>query len=151
MRRDPEPIGLFVTKSARILSRAFDEALAAEGGTLPSWLVLASLAGGLHRSQRSIAADLGIDGATVTHHLNRMEADGLVSRQRAPHDKRTQQVELTPAGLEQFGALLKTVIGFDAQLREGFTEAELATLRQLLGRLADNVASATPTTEGTPS
>ena len=73
-----EPIGLFVTRRARALSRAFDAVLADAGGSLATWLVLASLKGGLHQSQREIADELGIEGATLTHHLNRMEAAGLV-------------------------------------------------------------------------
>ena len=139
-----EPIGLFVTRAARQVGRAFDEALATEGGSLPTWLVLASLAGGLRRSQRSIAADLGIDGATLTHHLGRLEQSGLVSRRRAPEDRRTQQVELTEDGTARFRALLGSVVDFDRQLRTGLDDEELATLRELLGRLAANVAPPPP-------
>ena len=135
-----EPIGLFVTRTAKTLSRAFDEALAGEGGNLATWLVLASLAGGLHRTQRSIAADLRIEGATLTHHLGRMEASGLVRRDRDPEDRRAQQVELTPAGRAEFHTMLGVVQPFDKRLREGFTAAELHSLRDLLQRLADNAA-----------
>lgn len=139
-----DPIGLFVTRSAKTISRAFDEALAVQGGTLPSWLVLAAVAGGLRDSQRTIAADLGIEGATLTHHLSRMERDGLVRRDRDPQDRRALMVELTDEGRARFGSLLTTVVAFDEQLRAGFTDAELATLRDLLGRLADNVDRGDP-------
>jgi hypothetical protein len=37
------PIGLDLTRVARVVSRAFDDALAAAGGSLPVWLVLISL------------------------------------------------------------------------------------------------------------
>jgi MarR family transcriptional regulator for hemolysin len=139
MGPEPTPIGLFVTRSARTISKAFDEALAAPGGTLAGWLVLAAVAGGLADSQRAIAADLGIEGATLTHHLSRMERDGLVRRERDENDRRALRVELTDAGRDRFAALLSTVQAFDQRLRAGFTTAELATLRDLLGRLADNV------------
>jgi len=39
-----------------------------------------------------------------------------------------------------FGSLLGTVTTFDRQLRDGFSESELATLRDLLARLRANVA-----------
>jgi MarR family transcriptional regulator for hemolysin len=139
MKPSIDPIGLFVTRSAKAVSRAFDDALADQGGTLPTWLVMAAVAGGLRDSQRTIAADLGIEGATLTHHLRRMEADGLVRRERDPQDKRAQLVELTDEGRHRFGSLLATVQDFDRQLRTGFTDAELATLRELLGRLVENV------------
>jgi MarR family transcriptional regulator for hemolysin len=135
-----EPIGLFVTRGARSLSRSFDAALEAHQSNLASWLVLASLAGGLRRTQRSVADDLGIEGATLTYHLQRMESAGLVRRERDPDDRRAQQVELTDDGRATFFALLATVHDFDRQLRAGFTDRELATLRRLLGRLVDNAA-----------
>lgn len=136
-----EPIGLFVTRMAKLLSRAFDGALAGQGGSLASWLVLASLAGGLPATQRALAADLGIEAATLTHHLGRMEAAGLVRRERPAANRRVQQVELTDEGRTAFGALLVTVQDFDRRLRAGFTDDELATLRTLLQGLVDNVAA----------
>ena len=132
---------MFVTRTARTLGRSFDSALAEQGGSLPSWLVLASLAGGLHNSQRSIAAAVGVEGPTLTHHLNRMEETGLVTRKRDPKNRRAHQVELTAEGRDAFSDLLGAVQAFDRQLTSGFTEQELATLRELLQRLTDNAAS----------
>ncbi len=160
MEHGTDPIGLFVARSAKSISKAFDEALAARGGTLPTWLVLAAVAGGMRDSQRTIAADLGIEGATLTHHLSRMERDRLVRRERDPQDRRAVQVELTDGGRDRFGSLLTTVLAFDQQLRAGFSDAELETLRDLLGRLADNVRgdgtavpreAASSTEEGVPT
>jgi MarR family transcriptional regulator for hemolysin len=141
VRPNEEPIGLFVTRTAKSLSRAFDAALSERGGSLPTWLVLASLQGGLHGSQRSIAAAVGVEGPTLTHHLGRMEADGLVERRRDPDNRRTHQVELTPAGRARFQTLLGAVREFDAQLTQGLSAGELATLRTLLRRLAANAGA----------
>lgn len=151
MQPQDEPIGLFVTRTAKALSRAFDAALAEQGGSLASWLVLASLAGGLHQSQRSIAADVGVEGPTLTHHLNRMEAAGLVTRERDPQNRRAHQVGLTAEGHEEFHALLGAVQAFDRRLRANLTAAELATLRRLLQRLGDNVAAGVPAAATTAS
>jgi MarR family transcriptional regulator, transcriptional regulator for hemolysin len=136
-----EPIGLFVARMAKILNRSFDAALADRGGSLASWLVLTSLVGGMHRSQRSIAAEVGVEGPTLTHHLNRMEIDGLVTRQRDPQNRRAHQVELTDQGHAAFRSLLGAVQVFDQRLRADFTDAELLALRQLLGRLAVNATA----------
>ena len=133
-----EPIGLFVTRTAKALSRAFDDALAEAGGSLPAWLVLTSLAWGQHRSQRAIAAEVGVEGATLTHHLNRMEAAGLVTRERDPENRRAHHVALTDAGQAEMASMLGAVQAFDRRLRTTFTTDELATLRALLQRLADN-------------
>ena len=133
-----EPIGLALSRTAKAVTRAFDAELGASGGSLAAWLVLSSLEGGLHHSQRDIAAEIGVEGPTLTHHLNRMEAAGLVTRVRDPRNRRVHQVELTPLGEQDFHALLEVVRDFDQRLRGGFTERELATLRRLLQRLVDN-------------
>jgi MarR family transcriptional regulator, transcriptional regulator for hemolysin len=133
-----EPIGLEVTRTAKALSRAFDDELAAGGGSLPTWLVLVSLVARTHGSQRDLAEAVGIEGATLTHHLNRMEAAGLVSRRRDPDNRRVHQVELTESGKASFHALWEHAAGFDDQLRAGFTDDELAQLRGFLDRLRAN-------------
>ena len=135
-----EPIGLEVTRTAKVLSRAFDEALGEGGGSLPTWLVLVSLVGGTHGTQRDLAEAVGIEGATLSHHLGRMEAAGVVTRRRDPENRRAQQVELTSIGEETFRSLLQHVATFDRQLRAGFTAKELAQLRGYLERLRVNAA-----------
>jgi MarR family transcriptional regulator for hemolysin len=142
VKSERPPIGLDVTSTGRLLSRAFNDALAAAGGSLPQWLVMTALKRGNHGMQRDIAAEIGIEGATLTHHLNRMEADGLVRRERVAGDRRSQVVELTAAGEARFATLLKTVVAFDAQLCTGFSDRELATTRRLLARLRVNASTA---------
>ncbi|MGH9057132.1 MAG: MarR family winged helix-turn-helix transcriptional regulator, partial [Acidimicrobiales bacterium] len=65
-----------------MVSRAFDDALAEAGGSLPVWLVLLNLKINPSASQRELAEAVGVREATVTHHLNAMENDGLVTRRR---------------------------------------------------------------------
>jgi MarR family transcriptional regulator for hemolysin len=136
-----EPIGLFLTRTARSLNRAFETTLAAAGGSLATWLVLASLKGSVHPSQQSIADAVGLEGPTLTHHLNRMEASGLVTRTRNPTNRRVHDVALTEQGEALFFSLLAVVRDFDEQLRTGFSDRDVATLRRLVQRLADNAAS----------
>jgi MarR family transcriptional regulator for hemolysin len=133
-----DPIGLFVTRTSRTVSRAFEAALTDAGASAATWLVLASLKGGLHQSQREIADELGIEGPTLTHHLNRMETAGLVTRSRNPTNRRVHDVVITPHGEGVFLSLVRVVRDFDRQLRSGLSERELVTLRGLLQRLADN-------------
>jgi MarR family transcriptional regulator for hemolysin len=138
-----EPIGLKLTRTSKSVSRAFDAALAEAGVTLATWLVLVSLKGQRHGAQRQLAEAVGIEGPTLTHHLNRMESAGLVTRARDPENRRVHRVELTDKGEATFFRLLGTVRAFDEQLRSSFTERELATLRRLLGRLQSNVTTKT--------
>src|ERR1700752_5016963 len=105
MRPTQTPIGLHLTRAARTLSRAFDDALTAAGGSLPTWLVLLTLKIHPTATQRELAAAIGLTDATVTHHLNAMEADGLFPRRRDPANRRVHIVEPTDAGEDAFQRL----------------------------------------------
>jgi MarR family transcriptional regulator for hemolysin len=139
---DHEPIGLHLTRVARTVSRAFDAALEGAGGSLPVWFILVSLKTQTHGAQSEIAAAIGIEGATLTHHLNRMEAAGIVNRRRDPANRRVHRVELTVTGEKLFFALLQRVLAFDEQLRSGFSERDLTQLGRLLDRMAANATAA---------
>jgi MarR family transcriptional regulator, transcriptional regulator for hemolysin len=141
MRPAVTPIGLRLTQVSRAVSRAFDEVLAAEGGSLPVWLVLLNLKTRSLSNQRELAAAMGIREATLTHHLNAMEASGLVTRQRDPANRRVHVVALTAPGEEAFVRLRGAAIAFDQQLRRGITDQEAAALDELLGRLAANAGA----------
>src|ERR1700689_407202 len=104
------PIGLELARSARLVGRAFDSALAAAGGSLPVWLVLLNLKMGANANQRELAESVGVTEATLTHHLNAMEASGLLTRRRDPGNRRVQVVEPTTAGEELFVRLRQTAL-----------------------------------------
>ena len=133
------PIGMELAGVARDVGRAFDAALARAGGSRPMWLVLLSLKSRPTANQRELAAAVGIQDATLTHHLNGMEADGLLTRRRDPANRRVHLVELTEAGDAAFRRLRTVAQHYDTRLRTGFSDSELETLRGLLGRLRDNV------------
>ena len=137
----PVPLGLRLNQAARTVERAFDDALAAAGGTLPIWLVLLNLK--IHRpaNQRDLAEAVGIRQATLTHHLNAMDARGLITRTRDAANRRVQVVTLTDAGEAAFLRLREAAMAFDAKLRAGIADADLATLSTVLGRLAANVGT----------
>lgn len=134
------PIGLELAAVARLVSRAFDEALTTAGGSRPTWLVLLSLKTRPVANQRELAAAVGIQGATLTHHLNAMESDGLLTRRRDPENRRVHLVELTDAGEAAFHRLRLVATEHDERLRAGFADTDLDRLRELLDRLRKNVA-----------
>jgi MarR family transcriptional regulator, transcriptional regulator for hemolysin len=135
-----QPLGLHLTRVSRTVSRAFDETLAEAGGSLPAWLVLISLKSRQLASQRELAEAVGIQGATLTHHLDTMESAGLVTRRRDPANRRLHLVELTPAGDALFLRLRDAAMAFDRRLRAGLSDDDIAQLETLLTRLRDNVS-----------
>lgn len=144
------PIGLTLARTAKAVSRAFDQALAEAGGSLPAWLILLSLKTRVHASQRDLAAAVGVQGATLTHHLNAMEAGGLISRSRDPGNRRVHVVRLTDSGEAMFHRLAEAATAHDARLRAGLSGQEIVQLEALLRRLEHNVApiAARPTGSG---
>jgi MarR family transcriptional regulator, transcriptional regulator for hemolysin len=137
-----EPIGRDVGRTGRDVNRAFAAALAEAGGTLPTWLILLELRRSSHRTQLELARAVGIEGATLTRHLDGLEESGLVRRVSHPNDRRATRVELTGAGEEAFARLRKAAGAFDRRLRAGFDDEELAQLRSMLARLRENATRA---------
>jgi MarR family transcriptional regulator, transcriptional regulator for hemolysin len=135
------PVGLQLARTAKSVSRAFDEALAQAGGSVPVWLVLISIKSQDLGNQRELAKAVGIKEATLTHHLNAMDAQGLVTRKRDPANRRVHVVELTEAGEAAFLRMRDAAFAFDAQLRRGFTDGEVTVLEKLLARLEANAAA----------
>jgi MarR family transcriptional regulator for hemolysin len=138
------PIGLQLARAAKSVSRAFDDALAEAGGSLPVWLVLISLKSRPLGNQRELADVVGIREATLTHHLNTMDAQGLVTRRRDPANRRVHLVELTEAGEALFLRLRDAAFAFDQRLRRGLSDRDAAALEGLLLRLERNVADDGP-------
>jgi MarR family transcriptional regulator for hemolysin len=129
------PLGLHLARTARAVSAAFDRALVEAGGSAPVWQVLVLVRAGRAGTQSEMAEAMGITPATLTHHLNAMERDGLVTRRRDEHNRRIHRVELTEPGLALFERLRDVVLAYDRELRARLGEEDAAHLADLLDRL----------------
>lgn len=133
----------FVGRDVALLAKAirvrFEADLAGAGASLPTWAVLSCAIGEEGLSQRQLAERMGIEGATLTRHLDRLEADGLIVRWRDPADRRVLRIFSTPEARE-LHAELATVAGrLEADLIAGLGPAEVAELRRLLAHLMTNL------------
>jgi MarR family transcriptional regulator for hemolysin len=129
------PIGLRLTRTSRVVSQAFERAMADAGGSASSWQVLLLIRSQQWGNQAAMAEAMGITGATLTHHLNALETQGLVRRWREASNRREQRVELTPEGLELFDRLRVAAQAFDERLRSQLSDEETQQLAALLERL----------------
>jgi MarR family transcriptional regulator for hemolysin len=136
------PIGLRLSQAARTVGRAFEDALEEASGTLPTWLILLNLKIHQPPNQHDLAEKIGIREATLTHHLNALDARGLITRTRNASNRRIHVVELTEAGEAAFTRLQQAAAAFDTRLRAGLSEPELDQLSDLLDRLAANAGGA---------
>jgi MarR family transcriptional regulator for hemolysin len=137
MSRPPvlPPIGLRLTRTARVVGQAFERAMAEAGGSPSTWQVLLLVRSQQWGNQAEMAEAMGITGATLTHHLNAMESQGLVRRWREASNRRVQRVELTEAGEATFERLREVALRHDARLRAALGEDDAARLGELLDKL----------------
>jgi MarR family transcriptional regulator for hemolysin len=124
-------------KSARML---LERHLSQAGASFGNWTVLATLEGGGPMVQRALAASLGIEGPTLTRHLDRLEELGLIRRNRTGADRRYARVELTAAGQALCHELDTIARTANDQLLTGFTDAEITQLQGMLQRLITNAS-----------
>jgi len=135
------PIGLQLAHSAKHVGRAFNDALAEVGGSVPMWFILTSLKGEAWRTQHELARALRIEGPTLTRHLDGLEEEGLVVRRRDASDRRAVSVELTELGRAKHAEMLRAVQAFNRRLLAGLSADEIEELRGLLARLEHNARS----------
>ncbi|HEX7292769.1 MAG TPA: MarR family winged helix-turn-helix transcriptional regulator [Conexibacter sp.] len=126
------PLGVRLARTARTATQALEQALADAGGSVPVWQVLLLVRSRQCGTQSEMARALGITGATLTHHLNAMEAQGLVRRWREAGNRRVQHAELTVAGEAAFERLRHVAAAHDERLRSELSAEQVAALAQLL-------------------
>lgn len=103
------------------------------GLTHPQYLVMLALWEHSPRTVRDIGEALLLEPATLSPLLKRLEAAGLLTRARNPHDERALDVTLTAAGV----ALRSQAEKVPAQIvqRLGMPVSELEEIRDSLTRL----------------
>jgi MarR family transcriptional regulator for hemolysin len=109
------------------------------------WLILLSLKTRAVGNQRELAEAVGIQQATLTHHLNAMADSGLLTRERDPGNRRVHIVALSGAGEVAFLRMREAAVAFDKRLRRGLSETEVAALGKLLAHLAINATAVNAT------
>jgi MarR family transcriptional regulator, transcriptional regulator for hemolysin len=149
------PIGLRLARTARVVTQAFERVMAEAGGSASAWQVLLLVRSRQWGNQARMAEAMGITGATLTHHLNALESQGLVRRWREAGNRRVQHVELTEAGSALFDRLREVAVQYDRRLRSLLTDEEIELLGELLDKLQAGLEheapAATATERSTPA
>ncbi len=130
-----ERLGRVIAMTGKVVREHFDRDLMTVGSSLNTYVVLRTVAQWPGVSQRQLASSLGIEGPTLTHHLDRLAADGLIERARNQADRRVSYVELTPAGRAHLDRVEAHAEMRDKEFRSLFTPDEAATLVELLTRI----------------
>ena len=91
-------------------------------------------------SQKEIADLMGIQAATATLMVIRMERSGFVVRKTDPEDQRVSLVYLTDLGRSLQSAVEEGWIAIEQQILEGFSLEERLLLRRYLEQIYKNLS-----------
>ncbi len=84
-----------------------------------------------------VANEAYLLGPSLTGVLARMERDGLIERQRCPHDARRTVVRATAAGLAKVQALSQTIEAHYSWMEQQLGKARLTALYDLLDQVIE--------------
>jgi DNA-binding MarR family transcriptional regulator len=126
----------------RRMNVAYGRQTAALGISNAEWEVLKALvlAGDPYRMGPSeLAKQLGLTPAAMTHRIDRMTADGLVTRERDESNRVRVIVELTNEGRSKWLDAMRAATVFEEDLLQDLSTMERALLGDILTRLLDRV------------
>ncbi|MDQ6751554.1 MAG: MarR family winged helix-turn-helix transcriptional regulator [Actinomycetota bacterium] len=130
------------------LTRGLDEELRERHSfSLGDFDVLINLANvpGQRRRMCDLASAVLLSPSGLSRRVDRLEAAGLVQRERAASDARIIETGLTADGSRLLRRLQDThLAGVKQRFVDRFTDAELQTLHELLARLTGEDAASAP-------
>ncbi|WP_406861833.1 MarR family transcriptional regulator [Streptomyces sp. HUAS MG47] len=144
--RDLDPQVEKVVSSLGRLNRrmnvAYGRQLADLGISNAEWEVLKHLvlAGAPYRlGPGELAKRLGLTPAAMTHRIDRMAGEGLVTRDRDENNRVRVIVELTDEGRTKWTEAMRMATDFEADVLQDLTPDERGVLGDLLIKLLDRV------------
>lgn len=95
-----------------------------------------------------LAKRLGLTPAAMTHRIDRMVTEGLVTRDRDETNRVRVIIELTAEGHEKWHQAMRLATGFEEGLLQDLSPAERTSLGEVLTRLLRRVEHAQPDAGG---
>ncbi|MFE9613315.1 MarR family winged helix-turn-helix transcriptional regulator [Streptomyces sp. NPDC006012] len=135
----------------RRMNVAYGRQTAALGISNAEWEVLKALvlSGTPYRlGPGDLAKRLGLTPAAMTHRIDRMVAEGLVTRERDEQNRVRVIVELTHEGREKWLEAMHRASVFEADLLQDLSTEERGVLGEVLTRLLRRVEHAQPDAGG---
>lgn len=136
-RSAAQEAGIAIARTADVLGRRYDDALAPYGITSQQYNVLRILRGARGKPLRMLDVRERMIQRTpgITRLVDKLEEKGLVARKRCDTDRRVIFCTITDAGLGLLAATDALIDTLDARVGQGLEEAELQNLIDLLGRI----------------
>ena len=131
-------IGFLMRRVLGSILQQADAQLAEHGLTYVQWLPLYKLLLCADTNSSDLAKALGMDPASVTRALDRIEAKGLLRRERSTTDRRVVHLVLTDEGRSVATQVPKVLTQVLNGHLSGFSHGECALMLSMLQRMLAN-------------
>lgn len=142
---NPKSLGFLITDVARLLRSDLESRVAHAGLGLTSGearaLVHAVAAQG--ERQTHLAERMGVEPMTLCGYIDRLEKQGLVTRQPHPDDRRAKQVVPTAAADEALKSISPLIAAMLGNATEGMTQEQVDCLRSALEHMRARLTATT--------
>ena len=140
MQHYSERLLLHVKRAEQATQAAKEAAVREVGITAAQQAALAVLSDNPGINTAELARRCGVTQQTMNSLLSRMELRGFVRRAPHPLHGTLVEIKLTAQGRAVFEESDALVDKLEQRLTDGLSEAEVALVRDLLGRIAENAA-----------
>lgn len=134
-------VGIALIRAQRAFRQIGERKLARLGLRLGQEFILLQLAAQGALSQTQLAERLGVEQATISIMLRRMEKTSLVRRRTDRADARVTRVCVTPKGRSLVAPVQRLWREQERNLLKGFSDEDKRTLGRLLTRVRANLES----------
>jgi DNA-binding MarR family transcriptional regulator len=138
-------VGHLMSRVRTEILAALDRELAAEEHLAPlglssaQFIIIANLAtADTPKSASDLCKGISYDAGAMTRMLDRLEAKGLIRRNRCSNDRRMVYLELTDEGRAAFPWMRDVSVTVLNRFLRGFTKAEARQLESFLTRMLEN-------------
>lgn len=137
----PKQLAFLINDVARLLRRRYDQRAQTLGLTRAQWQVLTYVGRNEGTNQASLADFMEVEPITLSRHIDRMQAAGLVERRPDPNDRRAYRIYLTEEGRPILAKL--RVLGTEVldEVLAGVPEQDAERLIETLLALRGNLTS----------
>jgi DNA-binding MarR family transcriptional regulator len=136
--RPEQSVGYLMRRVLSSVLAQADAELAAYDLTYVQWLPLYKLVLKEGSTMAGLSRDLDIDPGAMTRSLDRLEAKGLVRRERSTEDRRVVLLALTDEGRKVARKVPPVLSGVLNSHLRGFSDAEWQQLLEFLNRMLVN-------------
>ncbi len=134
-------LGMLLADASRLLRRRFEQESRDIPMTSAQLHIIARLTRNEGIGQAALAAILDIEPMTLSRHVDRMEAAGLVERRQDPSDRRARQLFTTPRSRELLAPMrAKAAVVYD-QVQAGLSEEARSALLAALETIVANLSA----------